>query len=124
METYHEYLKSVLEKILSVNMTLIKLEDKPGDLEIIKKQNVKINGFFQVLIKRINDEKFHSNDFSDLKSNLEYYLENYSFEKEIETMATLYSEDSKRLKNLRLKILESLADKKLIDNIAYTIEKL
>lgn len=124
METYHEYLKSVLEKILSVNMTLIKLEDKPGDLEIIKKQNVKINGFFQVLIKRINDEKFQSNDFSDLKSNLEYYLENYSFEKEIETMATLYSEDSKRLKNLRLKILESLADKKLIDNIAYTIEKL
>jgi len=105
-------------------MTLIKLEDKPGDLEIIKKQNVKINGFFQVLIKRINDEKFYSNDFLELKSNLEYYLENYSFEKEIETMATLYSEDSKRLKNLRLKILESLADKKLMDNIAYTIEKL
>jgi len=39
-------------------------------------------------------------------------------------MAPLYSEDSNRLKNMRLKILESLADKKLIDNIEYAIEKL
>ena len=39
-------------------------------------------------------------------------------------MSTLYSEDSNRLKNMRLKILESLEDKKLMDNIEYIIEKL
>lgn len=124
MVTYYEYLKSILEKIIVAHNTLTKLEDKPGDLKIIKKEILKINGFFQVLINKIDTEKFQSTDFSDLKSKFEHYLENYSFEKEIETMAPLYSEDSNRLKNMRLKILESLADKKLIDNIEYMVEKL
>ena len=124
MVTYHAYLKNVLEKIIVAHNTLAKLEDKPGDLVIIKKEILKINGFFQVLINKIDTEKFQSTDFSDLKSKFVHYLENYSFEKEIETMAPLYSEDSNRLKNMRLKILESLTDKKLMDNIEYMAEKL
>ncbi len=124
MVTNYEYLKSILEKIIVAHNILKKLEDKPGDLEIIKKQISKINGFSHVLINKLYAEKFQSPDFSDLRSKFEYYLKNYSFEKEIETMAQLYSEDSSRLKNMRLKILESLADKKLIDNIEYVIEKL
>jgi len=124
MVTYYEYLKSVLEKIIIAHNTLAKLEDKPGDLIIIKKEILKIGGFFQVLVNKIDTEKFQLSDFSDLKSKLEYYLKNYSFEKEIETMAILYSEDSNRLKNMRLKILESLEDKKLMDNIEYIVEKL
>ena len=91
---------------------------------IIKKEILKINGFFLVFINKIDTEKFQSIDLSDLKSKFEYYLKSYSFEKEIESMALLYSEDSNRLKNIRLKILESLEDKKIIDNIGYTIEKL
>ena len=124
MVTYHAYLKNVLEKIIVAHNTLAKLEDKPGDLVIIKKEILKINGFFQVLINKIDTEKFQSTDFSDLKSKFVHYLENYSFEKEIETMTPLYSEDSNRLKNMRLKILESLTDKKLMDNIEYMAEKL
>ena len=124
MVTYYEYLKSILEKIIVAHNTLAKLEDKPGDLTIIKKEILKINGFFQVLINKMDTEKLSSTNLSDLKLKLEYYLENYSFEKEIETMAPLYSDDSNRLKNMRLKIIESLADKKLMDNIEYTIEKL
>ena len=124
MVTYYEYLKSVLEKIIVAHNILAKLEDKPGDLIIIKKEILKIGGFFQVLVNKIDTEKFHLSDFSDLKSKLEYYLKNYSFEKEIETIAILYSEDSNRLKNMRLKILESLEDKKLMDNIEYIVEKL
>jgi len=124
MVTYYEYLKSVLKKIITSHDTLAHLEDKPGDLVIIKKEILKINGFFQVLVKKIDTEKLASTDLLDLKSKFEYYLENYSFEKEIETMASLYSDDSNRLKNMRLKILESLADKKLMDNIEYAIEKL
>jgi hypothetical protein len=120
----NEYLKNVLEKIIVAHTTLTKLEDKSGDLEIIKKEILKINGFFHVLINKMNAETFQSSDFLDLKTKFEYYLNNYSFEKEIETMAPLYSEDSNRLKNMRLKILESLADKKLMDNIEYMIEKL
>jgi hypothetical protein len=124
MVTYYEYLKSVLKKIITSHDILAHLEDKPGDLVIIKKEILKINGFFQVLVKKIDTEKLLSTDLSDLKSKFEYYLENYSFEKEIETMAPLYSDDSNRLKNIRLKILESLADKKLMNDIEYAIEKL
>lgn len=124
MVSYQEYLKSILEKIIISHNTLIKLADKPGDLDIIKKEILKINGFFHVLVNKIDSEKFHSSDLLDLKSKIEYYLKNYSFEKEIETMAFLYSDDSNRLKNMRLKILESLADKKLMDNIGYVLEKL
>ena len=124
MVTYYEYLKSLLEKIIVAHNTLAKLEDKPGDLVIIKKEILKINGFFHVLVNTIDTEKIQLADFSDLRSKLEYYLKNYSFEKEIETMAILYSEDSNRLKNMRLKILESFEDKKLMDNIEYIIDKL
>lgn len=124
MVTHYEYLKSILEKIMIAHNILAKLEDKPGDLEIIRKEILKINGFFQVLINKINAEKLQSSDFSDLKPKLEYYLKSYSFEKEIETMALLYSEDSNRLKNMRLKILESLSDGKLMDNIEYMLGKL
>lgn len=124
MVSYQEYLKSILEKIIISHNTLIKLADNPGDLDIIKKEILKINGFFHVLVNKMDSEKFHSSDLLDLKSKIEYYLKNYSFEKEIETMAFLYSDDSNRLKNIRLKILESLADKKLMDNIGYALEKL
>ena len=120
----NEYLKNVLEKIIVAHTKLTKLEDRSGDLEIIKKEILKINGFFHVLVNTIDTEKIQLADFSDLKSKFEYYLKNYSFEKEIETMATLYSEDSSRLKNMRLKILESLEDKKLMDDIEYIVEKL
>ena len=124
MVTHYEYLKSILEKILNAYNTLTKLEDTPGDLVLIKKEILKIDGFFHVFINKVTNENYQLTDLSELKSKFEYYLNNYSFEKEIDTMSTLYSDDSDRLKNMRLKIIESLIDKKLMDNIEYTIEKL
>ena len=123
MITYYEYLKNILEKILVSYNTLQRLEDKPGDLEVIKKEISKIISFFQVLVNKIETEKFESKEFLDLKFKLEDYLNNYSFDKEIQTMAALYSEDKNRLKNIRLKILESLEDGKLKDKIEHTLEK-
>ena len=123
MVTYYEYLKNILEKILVSYNTLLKIEDKPGDLETIKKEILKINGFFQVLVNKIGTEKFELKEFLDLKSKLEDYLNNYSFDKEIQTMAALYSDDENRLKNIRLKILESLEDGKIRDKIEHIIEK-
>ncbi|MEK6832300.1 MAG: hypothetical protein AABY17_05990, partial [Thermoproteota archaeon] len=66
--TTYEYLKSLLEKIIIAHNTLVKLEDTPGDLVTIKKEILKIKGFFQVLVNKIDTEKFQSADFSDLKS--------------------------------------------------------
>ncbi|MFM9875074.1 MAG: hypothetical protein ACKVN8_01665 [Nitrosarchaeum sp.] len=101
---------------------LAKLEDNFGDLDIIKKQLLKINGFFQVILDKLDTLESPSSDFLDLKSKIEFNLENYSFEKEIETMSELYSEDSKRLKNIRLKILESLESNQLMEKIECMLE--
>jgi hypothetical protein len=123
MVTYYDYLKGILKKIQISYVILEKLEDKPGDLETIKKEILKINGFFHVFISKTNNESNQLSDFSDLKSKFEHYLDTYSFEKEIETMAPLYANDSNRLKNIRLKIIESLYDKKLMDDIEYMLDK-
>jgi hypothetical protein len=123
MVTYYEYIKIILEKFTVSYRTLQELEDKPGDLEIIKKEISKINGFFQVLVNKIRISKIESSDFLDLKSKLESYLNNYSFEKEIETMSALYSDDKNRLKNIRLKILESFDDRKLKEKVEYILGK-
>lgn len=124
MVTYNDYLKGILEKVQIAYGTLEKLEDKPGDLDTIKKEISKIKGFFQVFVTKTDNENNQISDFTELKSKFEHYLDTYSFEKEIETMAPLYANDSNRLKNMRLKILESLSDKKLMDDIAYVLDKL
>lgn len=123
MVTYYEYIKNILEKFTVSYRTLQELEDKPGDLEIIKKEISKINGFFQVLVNKIRIAKIESSDFLDLKSKLESYLNNYSFEREIETISALYSDDKNRLKNIRLKILESFDDRKLKEKVEYILGK-
>ena len=123
MVTHYVYLKGILKKIMIAYNTLTRLEDRPGDLNTIKKEILKINGFFRVFINKINTENIQSSELLKLKSSFENYLNNYSFNNELDTMASLYSNDSGRLKNMRLKILESLKEQKLIDNITYVLEK-
>ena len=52
-----------------------------------------------------------------MKTKFSQYLENYYFEKEIKTMASLYANDISRVKNMRLKILEALKNKHMIDDV-------
>jgi len=124
MVTYNEYLKSVLEKIVDSHHILTELDDKPGDLVVIQKELLKIKGFSNVIITKLKSENYSFLNNSKIKSKLEFFLENYYFEKEIETMSSLYANDSSRLKNMRLKILEALDDRKLMDEITQTIENL
>ena len=124
MVTYNEYLKKILSQILESYNNLKKIDDKPGDLEIIKKEMLKINGFLKVSVNNVDEYKIPLSDFKSLKSKFNSYLENYFFEKEIETMAPLYSDDTSRVKNMRLKIIEALEDKKMIEDIGDLLEKL
>ena len=117
MVTYNEYLKKILNQILVSHIILQNYQDKPGDLNNIKKELLKINGFFKVILNKISSDKISSSDFKIVQSKIGNYLENYFFEKEIETMTPLYSNDVSRIKNMRLKILEALEDKKLIEDI-------
>ena len=124
MVTYNEYLKSILIKILESHNNLVQMSDMPGDLDIIKKELLKINGFVKVIVNKIDEDKISSSDFRSLKSKFEYYLDTYFFVQEIETMSSLYSNDMGRVKNMRLKILDAFNDRKLIDDIKDLSEKI
>ena len=122
--TYNEHLKNILSHILDSYHILTEIEDKPGDLAKIEKEMLKINGFIKVVSNKIDIDKIPKSDFGIVKTKFAQYLENYSFEKEIKTMTSLYSNDMSRVKNIRLKILESLKNKHMIDDVKELMENL
>lgn len=124
MVSFPEYLKGVLSQVLDSYQILLELKDKPGELEIIKKELLKINGLLQVTINKIEAAEKNSDDYVRYLKSSKFYLENYDFEREIEIMAPLYSEDPHRIKNIRLKIIDSLKDKKLLVRIQALIQSL
>ena len=122
--TYVEYLKKILNHIVDSYHILETIEDKPGDLAKIEKQMLKINGFIKVVSNKIDPDKIPTSNFKIIQKKFLEYLENYSFEKEIVTMTSLYSNDVSRIKNMRLKILEALKNKNMIDNVKELLDKL
>ena len=122
--TYVQYLKNILTHIVDSYDVLETIEDKPGDLAKTEKQMLKINGFIKVVSNKIDPDKIPSSDFKIIKTKFSDYLENYSFEKEIETMASLYSNDVSRIKNMRIKILEALKNKNMIDDVKELLSSL
>ncbi|KAG2478919.1 MAG: hypothetical protein NPMRTH1_220025 [Nitrosopumilales archaeon] len=117
MVSLDEYVKGILKQVLDSYQILLELEDKPGALKIIKNELLKINGFLRVIVKKINSSNIQSDSFVNLSKRSKYYLESYEFKREIDTISNLYSTDPNRLKNIRLKIIEPLQDKKLIETI-------
>ncbi|MGQ0376101.1 MAG: hypothetical protein ACT4OW_01165 [Nitrososphaerota archaeon] len=124
MINFDYYLKGLLKQIFESYQLLANLEDKPGDLETIKKELSKINGLLHVIINKLNSVDNTSNDYVKLLSASDSYVKNYDFFREIETMSKLYSEDSNRLQNLRQTIIDSFNDEKLIEKIESLMEKL
>jgi len=124
MVTYVEYLKSILNHIVDSYNILEAIEDKPGDLKKIEKEILKINGFMKVVSNKIEIDKIPLADFKITNKKFADYLITYSFEKEIQTMAPLYSNDVSRVKNMRLKILESLKNNNVITNVKELLEDL
>ena len=122
--TYVQYLKTILTHIVDSYDVLETIEDKPGDLAKTEKQMLKINGFIKVVSNKIDPDKIPSSDFKVIKTKFSDYLENYSFEKEIETMAPLYSNDVSRIKNVRIKILEALKNKHMMDDVKELLSSL
>lgn len=124
MINFDSYLKGILKQIIDSYQLLNNLQDKPGDLEIIKKETAKIKGLLQVVINKLETTDNNSDAYVELFSAANHYIENFEFLREIETMSKLYSEDLHRLKNLRQTIIESLQDRKLIEKIESLMEKL
>jgi len=120
----YDYIKGILEKIIDSHKILNELKDKPGDLEIIKREVGKIQGLVQVLANKIEKSENNSDTYFELLSASKSYLKEYSFYNEIDRVSQLYSEDPHRIRNMRLSILTALEETKLIVSIIALLETL
>ena len=119
-----EYLKGILGQILASYKILTELNDGPDDLDMIKKELSKIRGLLQVLHNKLRGKKYQSDHLVTLYKLSTYYIDTYDFTREIENLRQIYFNDSNRLKNLRLLIIDSLNDKKLIEKLQAILNRL
>ena len=115
MTNIDEYLKGVLEQVLTSYKILTELNDNPNDLETINKELAKIRGLLQVIHIKLSEKKYQSDHLVTLYKLSGYYIDTYDFGREIKILAEVYYKDSNRLKNLRVLIINSLNDKELIE---------
>ncbi len=124
MDSFHEYLKGILQQIIDSYKILTELNDKPEDLQTINKEFSKIKGFLQVIKNKLGEKKYQSDNLVTLYKLSSYYIENYDFTREINLLSKTYSSDPNRLKNIRLVIIQSLNDKELIEKFQTVLNKL
>ena len=119
-----EYLKGILRQILDSYKILVELGDNPNDLDIIKKETSKIKGLLQVIHNKLSAKKYQSDHLVTLRKLSTYYIETYDYSREVEYLAQIYDEDPNRIKNLRILILNSLNDKRMIEKFQTIINGL
>jgi len=124
LENFSEYLKGVMRQILDSYNIIIHLDDEPSNLAIIKKELSKIRGQLTVLKNKLKSKEYQSDDLVTLYKVSLYYTETYDFSREINLLSQIYYNDPLRLKNLRLLIIESLNDKKLIEKFQEIFNRL
>ena len=124
MNSFHEYLKGILQQILDSYQILTELNDKPEDLQTINQEFSKIKGFLLVIKNKLSEKKYQSDNLVTLHKLSSYYIENYDFAREINLLSKTYSSDPNRLKNIRLVIIQSLNDRELIEKFQTILNKL
>ncbi|WOV93223.1 MAG: hypothetical protein R1F52_00855 [Candidatus Nitrosoabyssus spongiisocia] len=122
MPTHHEYLLNILQQIIDSVTLLESLPDKPGDLDIIKREHAKIVGLMISISHRMNDSQY--TEYLQLLDMLKLFTSSFDFSREINTMSELYSDDPHRLHNIRFKILDALNTNNLIELIKKTLRDL
>ena len=122
MRNANEYFKDILIKILDSYAIIENLTDNPDDLQVLKIEMAKTMGFFTIIHRKLRNMDNKSSEFSTLEKIVSEYLKNYDFSREIDLLLKTYSEDRSRVKNIRISILRSLTDKKLIEKL-YDISK-
>lgn len=110
----YDYIKSILEQIIDSYKKLQEIRDKSGDLDVIKKELDKIQGIVKVLVIKIEKSGNYSDSYSELLAASKSFLRDHNFHTEIYRISQLYSEDSYRIRNIRISILSALEESKLI----------
>ena len=77
-----------------------------------------------MMSNKLDNKKYQSDHLVTIYKLSTYYINTYDFAREIEIMSQVYYEDSSRLKNLRVLIINSLNDKKLIERFQAMLVKL
>ena len=119
-----EYLRGILRQVLDSYKILTELNDSHDDLNTIKKELSKIRGLLQVMHTKLGEKKYQSDHLVTVYKLSTYYIDTYDFTREIDVLSQVYYKDSSRLKNLRLLIISSLNDKKLIEKFQTILAKL
>jgi len=119
----NSYIKRLLEQVFESYTILYKLENKSGDVEIIKKEYSRIDGLIKVLYNTLRAMDNSSDDLVELLQASKSYLDGYEFSNMIKTIASTYSEDPLRIKNLRLAILDTLEKTNLIFKVESMLGK-
>ncbi len=119
-----EYLRGILRQVLDSYEILTELNDSNDDLNTIKKELSKIRGLLQVMHSKLGEKKYQSDHLVRIYKLSTYYIDTYDFTREIDVLSQVYYKDSSRLKNLRLLIISSLNDKKLIEKFQTILARL
>ena len=119
-----EYLRGILRQVLDSYEILTELNDSNDDLNTIKKELSKISGLLQVMHSKLGEKKYQSDHLVTIYKLSTYYIDTYDFTREIDVLSQVYYKDSSRLKNLRLLIISSLNDKKLIEKFQTILARL
>ena len=112
-----EYLRGFLRQVLDSYKILAELDDGPNDLDIIKKETSKTKGLLQVINNKLNEKKYQSDHLVTLRKLSKYYITTYDYSREIEYVSEIYDRDPNRIKNLRILIINSLNDRRMIEKI-------
>lgn len=85
---------------------------KRTSLETITSQWRTLRGFMQTLAETANPEDHAA---QEVLEHAKRYIVNYDFDRELESLEGIYDKDPQRLRNIGLKVVESLEDKKLVE---------
>jgi hypothetical protein len=118
MVVFSKYVEGILRQISDSHAILKSLQDKSGDLDVIKRELARITGTLQVLVNNLEANPKESEDYQYFLSPSKYYLENHDFFREIETASLLYSDDPMRVRRIRFAILDALDEKNLIGHMS------
>lgn len=124
MVTYVGHLSKILRQILASYDTLSDIKNVALGIDGVKRELLRINGSIRAVLSNIPESKITSSDFGPLRSKFRSYLDEYDFEGELEAMHPLYSDDTMRINNVRIKILEALDDRKMMESARELVEEL
>lgn len=122
--SFAEYVAGVIGQIQESAEAVRALDDRPGDLDVMRRECARTIGLVESLAARTEGAAGAAAAgpcgaaYAEVASLCRAYAESYSFAREIETMSGLYAGDPGRLRSMRLKICESYDGGRFLERLA------